>query len=468
MEAPPRPDERPILDVPSVPLGPPVPDAAAPKPVTGQAALSLAFLFGAFLLAVAVIVGLVAANIVLWNLGRVSFGLVILVVVALVGLGRAVLVSLRRPPDDPGEIEIPEAEEPELHATVRELAAEVGTRPPDRIVAIAAVNAYVHEYGRLLGLLPGRRTLAIGTPLFDALDVTQLRAVLGHELGHFAGGDTKTGPIVYRTAQVVSHLAASLRGGILSRLFTGLWSLQHRMTVGARRRQELIADRAAVRIAGRQSTVDALTRVEVTGRADAVYHTRLLVPLVGAGYRPDDLAAGLRHVLADQPTIARLTADAAADTVTRRSPRGAPADPRARRPGRRDRGRRTGRPGRAARRSAPAAARPLGGGGVCAGVRRCDQGDEPHHRAVVVLPGPGDGAVAAGPSSRRRPRPRRHRDGAGRRRDACRARRRPRARPVGCPRRAVAGGPSPTRRRRSRAPRPPPRSPVGRSAPGRR
>ena len=95
---------------------------------------------------------------------------------------------------------------------VRALADEVGTRPPDRIVMVNNVNAYVHEFGPLLGLLRGRRTLAIGAPLLDALDVSQLRAVLGHELGHFAGGDTKSGPIVYRTAQVVQQLGAVVEG----------------------------------------------------------------------------------------------------------------------------------------------------------------------------------------------------------------------------------------------------------------
>ena len=305
--------DAPALELRPLELGPPDPSAPQPDKVRGQAALSLAFLLGAILLAVAIVVGLIAANIVVWNLGRVHFGLVIIAGAAVIGLGKAIIVSFKRPPDDPGEIVIPEDDEPELHAMVRALADEVGTRPPDRIVMVNNVNAYVHEFGPLLGLLRGRRTLAIGAPLLDALDVSQLRAVLGHELGHFAGGDTKSGPIVYRTAQVVQQLARSLKGGLLSRMFVRLWHFQHRVTAGARRRQELIADRASVAVAGRQSTVDALARMDVTARAEAVYMQRLVGPLVQAGQRPDDLVGGMRHVLADRATVAALASAAAAD-----------------------------------------------------------------------------------------------------------------------------------------------------------
>ena len=305
--------DAPALDLRPLELGPPDPSAPQPDKVRGQAALSLAFLLGAILLAVVIVVGLIAANIVVWNLGRVHFGLVIIAGAAVIGLGKAIVVSFKRPPDDPGEIVIPEGDEPELHRMVRALADEVGTRPPDRIVMVNNVNAYVHEFGPLLGLLRGRRTLAIGAPLLDALDVSQLRAVLGHELGHFAGGDTKSGPIVYRTAQVVQRLARSLKGGLLSRMFVRLWHFQHRVTAGARRRQELIADRASVAVAGRQSTVDALARMDVTARAEAVYMQRLVGPLVQAGQRPDDLVGGMRHVLADRATVAALASSAADD-----------------------------------------------------------------------------------------------------------------------------------------------------------
>ena len=327
--------DAPALDLRPLELGPPDPSAPQPDKVRGQAALSLAFLLGAILLAVVIVVGLIAANIVVWNLGRVHFGLVIIAGAAVIGLGKAIVVSFKRPPDDPGEIVIPEGDEPELHRMVRALADEVGTRPPDRIVMVNNVNAYVHEFGPLLGLLRGRRTLAIGAPLLDALDVSQLRAVLGHELGHFAGGDTKSGPIVYRTAQVVQRLARSLKGGLLSRMFVRLWHFQHRVTAGARRRQELIADRASVAVAGRQSTVDALARMDVTARAEAVYMQRLVGPLVQAGQRPDDLVGGMRHVLADRATVAALGVVGGRRRPSWRPPRHAPADEGAHRQGHR-------------------------------------------------------------------------------------------------------------------------------------
>jgi len=43
--------------------------------------------------------------------------------------------------------------------------------------------------------------MVIGLPLMQIMTVSQMRAVLAHEFGHYYGGDTKLGPWVYRTAR---------------------------------------------------------------------------------------------------------------------------------------------------------------------------------------------------------------------------------------------------------------------------
>jgi hypothetical protein len=44
-----------------------------------------------------------------------------------------------------------------------------------------------------------RRLLGIGLPVLQVLSVSQFRAVLAQEFGHFHDGDTKFGPWIYRT-----------------------------------------------------------------------------------------------------------------------------------------------------------------------------------------------------------------------------------------------------------------------------
>ncbi len=66
------------------------------------------------------------------------------------------LLMLRTPKgEEPAGLPVTEADEPELWRTVRELADQVGTRAPSRIVLTGDVNAAVSEDARLLGLLPG-------------------------------------------------------------------------------------------------------------------------------------------------------------------------------------------------------------------------------------------------------------------------------------------------------------------------
>lgn len=306
-----------LLDLPSVPLDEPAGAPVSVRSLAGRAALSVALLAGVVVVSAAVLVGLVAANLLAWRAGRVHAGLVLGTVAVVLALGRALVAVVRRPPASPLEVEIPEAEEPALWAEVRRLAAVVGTRPPDRIAVVNEVNAYVREDSRLLGLVPGPRTLAVGTPLLDVLTAGQLRAVLAHELGHLAGGDTRLGPLAHRTEAALATVVRSLDGHALSAVFVGYWRLQHRLSSGVRRAQELTADRASVAVAGRQAAADALQVIGATAVAYDGYLGDQVVPALERGRRPEDLHGGFRAYLRARSelvaAIARHQAMAAVD-----------------------------------------------------------------------------------------------------------------------------------------------------------
>jgi Zn-dependent protease with chaperone function len=307
------PSDRPLLDLPSVDLPPPEAGAARSRSLARRALVSLALLLGVFVVAIGILGGLVGLDIAAWQSGRVQFGLVFATFAVAIALGRGLMASLRRPPEPADEVFVSAAEEPELHAEIHRLAAAAGARPPDRVVVVADVNAYVREFGPLLGLMSGERTLAIGTPLLDALDVSELRAVLAHELGHLAGGDTRLGPLLYRTDQALMSIVQSLGNGATGAVFEWYWRFQHRVSASVRREQEVVADRAAVRVAGRQAAADALRDLDVAARADDVLKHAYLVPLLRRGNQPDDLLAGWRAVLADPVRVAALAADAEED-----------------------------------------------------------------------------------------------------------------------------------------------------------
>ena len=289
--------DRPVVQLEPVALPPPGTSSAKSPSLSFRAGLSVAMLVGIFVVALLLILAGIGLNVVVFRLGRINVGLVLATLAVVVALGRAVWAAVKAPPEPLDEVEVSPEAEPVLHGEIARLADQVGTRPPDRIVLIPNVNAYVREFGPLLGLVGGTRTLAIGTPLLDTLTVSQLRAVLAHELGHLAGGDTRLGPLSYRTQQVLGNVVGRLGGSLSGRAFAAYWKLQYRVSAKVRRGQELVADRAAVSVAGRQAAADALRVVQVTAIGQDLFHQAYLGPLLEAGHRPTDLRDGLRQAL---------------------------------------------------------------------------------------------------------------------------------------------------------------------------
>lgn len=188
---------------------------------------------------------------------------------------------------------------PELWAIVTELAGAARTRGPSEILLIPGVNAAVSEDARLLGLLPGTRRLYIGVPLLQSLDVAQLRSVIAHELGHYAGGHTRLGAVAYRGREVVSRASAELTGfaGWVLRGYARLYLL---VSAASSRRQELEADAVSVRVAGREVATTTLHELEVVNAAWEFYFAAYVADAWEAGLAPtsQDMLSGFPELLA--------------------------------------------------------------------------------------------------------------------------------------------------------------------------
>jgi len=190
-------------------------------------------------------------------------------------------------------------QQPELFAVIDRVARTAGQVPPSEIYLIRDFNAWVGSRGGILGL-KSRRTMGIGLPLLFELTVSQLEGVLAHEFGHYAGGDVKLGPLIYRTRAAVGRVVQMLAGSghallhIIHQPFLWYGRFFLRFTQAVSRHQELAADALAVRIVGRDCFAGGLQAVHAGGVAFEVYWRSLVAPLLASGFRPP-LASGFAN-----------------------------------------------------------------------------------------------------------------------------------------------------------------------------
>ncbi|MFD3802049.1 M48 family metallopeptidase [Streptomyces sp. NPDC058611] len=306
-----------------------------------RALRALVLLAGFYLLGVILLAALAAADYAIISSGHggpVALKVFIVSVVLAIPIVRGMFMLRTPKGEPPAGVPVTEAAEPALWQAVREVAREVGTRAPDEIVLIGDVNAAVGEDSRLLGLRPGTRRLYLGMPLMTGLDEMQLRAVLAHEMGHYANLDTRLTPLIARgRAQLIRTIGhfheradakvakerakQEKRAGkriakgknakavdttgdgamyrAMAKIYKAYGAFYLRVTRSSARRQELAADLASVRVAGRDSAASALREVNALGPAHSFYMDSYATLGVGAGALPPvgEVFGGLRRLL---------------------------------------------------------------------------------------------------------------------------------------------------------------------------
>ena len=136
------------------------------------------------------------------------------------------------------------------------------------------------------------------------LSVSQLRAVLAHEFGHFHGGDTKLGPWIYKTRAAIGRTLEGLAqcSSLLQKPFLWYGKAFLRMTHAVSRRQEFTADTLAARLVGSRPLIDGLKLTYGAAYAFDAYWLNEVAPVLRYGFHPP-LAEGFRQYLAS-PRIA--------------------------------------------------------------------------------------------------------------------------------------------------------------------
>ena len=160
--------------------------------------------------------------------------------------GAAVRSLMFRIPE-PSGVHLTRREAPDLKALIEKVRKTLKAPRIHRVIIGMAFNASAGQVARFVLFWP-RNTLVIGYPLLIALSPEQLKAVVAHELAHFAHAHGRIAGWVHRTRLSWTRLAAALnaRGAvpILVRwvLTTYVPRLEAR-SAAMSREQELLADR---------------------------------------------------------------------------------------------------------------------------------------------------------------------------------------------------------------------------------
>jgi Zn-dependent protease with chaperone function len=204
-------------------------------------------------------------------LGQVPVKLVaIFVIGALVTVYKMIhSLFVRLNSEEPGR-SLSREEAPGLWGLTGEVAGNLGTRPLDEIRVTPGTELAVYERGSYRDRRKdlGRRTLVVGLGLIPGFDQNPFRAVLAHEYGHLSHRDTAGGDVALRVNQdMIKFAHAMARAGQavwwnIAFQFLRLYHfLFRRISHGATRLQEVLADRAAARLYGAQPFEEGLRHV---------------------------------------------------------------------------------------------------------------------------------------------------------------------------------------------------------------
>lgn len=113
----------------------------------------------------------------------------------------------RKPSGSSKDFEITRDQQPRLFEFLDRLAAETRAPRPHKVFLSGEVNACVfYDLSILDFLFPRRKNLEIGLGLVNSLSLTEFKAVLAHEFGHFAQSTMAVGRWVYVAQQVATQL----------------------------------------------------------------------------------------------------------------------------------------------------------------------------------------------------------------------------------------------------------------------
>lgn len=109
--------------------------------------------------------------------------------------------------DYTGLTRITRENQPDLFAFIDKLTAEIGAPKPQKVFLARNVNAWVNYNSTFWSMFfPVRKNLTIGLGLVNSLNVSEFKAILAHEFGHFSQRSMKVGSYVHQLNKIIYNL----------------------------------------------------------------------------------------------------------------------------------------------------------------------------------------------------------------------------------------------------------------------
>lgn len=227
-------------------------------------------------LALGLLVATGAALYMVFMLPRIPIKLIVIVVVIGLGMAWAVLKSIFTSAGRGSFGLVKTADDcPRLHEIVRSVAQRVDTAPVDEIYLAPGSSIGVHQEGRgpfgVFGVK--RRVLTLGMSTMRYLSISELKAILAHEYGHFSHNDTFYSRFIQQVTLSIEQalIGMAQTAGKLNYInpFYWLLYLYYRayslLAAGFSRSREFLADRMAVSLYGKVAFCNGLTKVATDG-----------------------------------------------------------------------------------------------------------------------------------------------------------------------------------------------------------
>jgi Zn-dependent protease with chaperone function len=247
-------------------------------------ALSLALAAGCIYAGLYIIVGSGHIIGILAGLGIISMGLLVFFFLI------KFIFSVKKF-DESDSIPVSETDQPELFSFIRQLTTDTQTRFPGKIIISPEVNACVFYNDSFWSMLfPVKKNLKIGLGLVNSLTLSEFKAVMAHEFGHFSQRSMKLGSFVYNVNKALFnmlyenkdfsrllekwgsvHIAVGIFVWITAQIVNGIQKILQLMYgfinksyMALSREMEFHADAVAASVSGSGNCITALRKIEVS------------------------------------------------------------------------------------------------------------------------------------------------------------------------------------------------------------
>jgi Zn-dependent protease with chaperone function len=216
-----------------------------------------------------------------------SIGLVVMAILIIFFLFK--FIVKKTSVDRSGKTEIKRDDHPLLFEFIARVASETHTPLPRKVFISSEVNAYVFYDSTFWSMfLPIRKNLNIGLGLVNSVSLSEFKAILAHEFGHFSQRSMKLNSYVYHVNHIIHNmlfdnkgygetlqgfaelhwafnLVATMTYGVIRSIQFALekvYGIVRRRSMALSRQMEFHADAVAASVSGSAPLVRALYRLE--------------------------------------------------------------------------------------------------------------------------------------------------------------------------------------------------------------